>query len=398
MQLRKRLADVFLRLYQSNAVCIAAWVMFVLIGTAVFSIVFWCWLRGGESGSTTIRNLGLVTAAIIGLPLVIWRSIVAERQAATAQRQSETAEHGLLNERYQKGAEMLGSVVLTVRLGGIYALQRLASEHPEQYHVQIMRLFCAFICNLTYNNNAREDQSPDSEGSPTEPRSDVHAVMDAIGARGENSLKLEEQAGYKLDLRRVELCRASLAKANLSNARLSGAHLAGAALRKANLSGAILHQADLTGATLGGARLHGAGLRRAILQSAVFWTTSPPGPLRIITYHEALQQGTVLSADLSEAKLEHSNLSSAELQGADLSGVHLTDAILRGANLSGANLSGATLVRANISGVIFSDNGEIPVTGLTQDQLDQSSADPDNPPNLAGVVDAKTGESLDWRG
>ena len=32
--------------------------MFVLIATVVPSIMFWCWLEAGESGSTTIRNLG----------------------------------------------------------------------------------------------------------------------------------------------------------------------------------------------------------------------------------------------------------------------------------------------------------------------------------------------------
>ena len=32
-----------------------------------------------------------------------------------------------------------------------YALQRLAEEHPERYHIQIMRLFCAFVRNPTGN-------------------------------------------------------------------------------------------------------------------------------------------------------------------------------------------------------------------------------------------------------
>ena len=86
---------------------------------------------------------------MIGLPLAIWRSTVAERQSATSQLQSETAQRGLLNERYQKGAEMLGSAVLAVRLGGIYALDRLAREHPEAYHLQIMNLLCAFVRNPT---------------------------------------------------------------------------------------------------------------------------------------------------------------------------------------------------------------------------------------------------------
>ena len=129
----------------------------------------WDWLRSGatenEPNSTTIRNAGIVIAGIFALVFALWRGLVAERQAAasqsqaetaerqaetalrqteTAQRQVDTAQQGLLNERYQKGADMLGSGVLAVRLGGIYALQRLAEEHPEQYHVQVMRLLCAF--------------------------------------------------------------------------------------------------------------------------------------------------------------------------------------------------------------------------------------------------------------
>ena len=108
--------------------------------------IAWGWLRetpnGYESASTTIRNLGLLVAAPFALWFAYWRARVADRQAnaaqeqvktsqqqvETSQRQAETAEKGLLNERYQRGAEMLGSEVLSVRLGGIYALARLAQE------------------------------------------------------------------------------------------------------------------------------------------------------------------------------------------------------------------------------------------------------------------------------
>ena len=71
-----------------------------------------------------------------------------------AERQADTARLSLLNERYLKGAEMLGSEVLSVRLGGIYALQRLAEEHPGHYHLQVMNLFCAF--------RAPSDKGPES--------------------------------------------------------------------------------------------------------------------------------------------------------------------------------------------------------------------------------------------
>ena len=376
-----------------------ATVILLVVGV-LLSVAFWEWLRDGtyslESRGTTIRNLGLLIGGAITLVFAIWRSLVAERQADAAQRQADTAQQELLNERYQKGAEMLGSNFLSVRLGGIYALRRLAEEHPEQYHIQIMRLFSAFVRHPAEDSNI---QPSDSQTSPTEPSTDVQAVMDAIGARGERRLKLEKLVDYKLDLRRAELRRASLGAANLSDVRLSWARLEVAALGEANLSNAILNQANLTGATLGGAKLIGASLHRAILKSAVFWNLAgPPGPPRFITYYDALRESGVLTADLSVAILENSDLTSALLQGSDLSGAFLTDAVLSGANLSDATLSDTTLVGANLSGVIFSENGKIPATGLTQDQLDQACADPANPPKLDGVVDRETGEPLVWRG
>ena len=145
---------------------VAAWVVFVLIAASAFSIKFWDYLSEGESSSATIRNIFLAVAATIGLPLAIWRGAVADRQARaahlqveTSQRQSGTAQQGLFNERYQKGAEMLGSAVLSVRLGGIYALARLADEHPEKYHVPIIQLFCTYARNPT-----------ESEGGQAKPK------------------------------------------------------------------------------------------------------------------------------------------------------------------------------------------------------------------------------------
>ena len=93
----------------------------------------WDWLSEGESNSETIRNVGLVIAGAIALPVALWRSLVAQRQAAAAQQQALTAQFGLAEDRYQKGAEMLGSDVLSVRVGGIYALRGLADDMPGVY-------------------------------------------------------------------------------------------------------------------------------------------------------------------------------------------------------------------------------------------------------------------------
>ena len=99
------------------------WIALVVVVPVVggfLSWVFWDHLHDSqESLSSTIRNLALVIGGIDAALLAIWRSRVAERQAAAARSQVATGEQGLLSERFQRGAEVLGSDVLSVRLGGI---------------------------------------------------------------------------------------------------------------------------------------------------------------------------------------------------------------------------------------------------------------------------------------
>ena len=260
------------------------WVLLGVLIVGALSWALWCgwdwwnWVvtgpNGRESGSTTLRNLGLVIGGVIAIGLAIWRSRVADRQAKTAQRQAEIAEGGLRNDRYQKSAEMLGSEVPSVRLGGIYALQRLAEEDPEQYHVQIMRLLCAFV---------RHPPKNEYEKAKTL-REDVHAIMEAIAIRSDVGIKLEEEMPnlYGADLRYARFRDGCLRRLNFSHANLSGADLSGA-----DLSGSWFIKADLSGANLSGADLSNS------------WFTQ---------------------ADLSEADLSGTDLSNAVLKGTNVSG------------------------------------------------------------------------------
>ena len=246
---------------------ITIWVVLVVGAVSVISIMYWDWLSI-ESNGSTIRNIVLVAAAMIALPLAIWRSIVAERQAKTAQR-------GLLNERYQKGAEMLGSDILSVRLGGLYSLARLAREYPGGYHTQIMNLLCSFVRNPPVDDGAR-----DLKASGTQLREDVRAAMLTISARSEVQILAEKEEFYSLldlsgaDLHGISLLEATslgslgssdlrspISSANLEGASLSGANLSGATLLFSNLKGASLYCANLEGASLSGANLSGANLR-----------------------------------------------------------------------------------------------------------------------------------------
>ena len=158
----------------------------------------WTLLSDGESVSATLRNIGLLFIATVALPFAIWRSVVAGRQADIAQR-------GLRNERYQKAVEMLGNDILTVRLGGIYALQSLAKEDPLQYHIQVMRIFCSFLrwpAQVSHTNEVKKENADVSNSSrilgDDTVRADVEQVFRAIGSRSKQEVELEINSDSKL--------------------------------------------------------------------------------------------------------------------------------------------------------------------------------------------------------
>ena len=326
----------------------------VLAAGCLFSWVFWQELRGeNESLSTTLRNLGLIIGGVIAIILAVWRSRVAERQASAAQAQAgiahqqvETAQQGLLNERYQRGAEMLGSPVLSVRLGGIYALGHLAEEYPELYHVQVMQIFCAFVRNPVEDKSVlvliNIDDEPPHKAPPL--REDVQAIMDAISTRTREHLDIEGKAGFQLNL-----TGSDLRGANLINANLTSAH----------------------------------------------WEYSPE-------FSKAEYLILERHTDLSGAKLCSAKLAFAELQEAVLTGACLCEAWLARADLSEATLAEASLHGALSSGPIlsgteFSTYGRASAKGIRQSELDSCLAAPGKPPDLSGACDFETGAPLVWR-
>ena len=260
-------------------------------------VVWWRWewvvSSSGESGSTILRNIGLVYGGIIAIWVAMWRSVVADHQAKASEDQVDTSRRSLLNERYQKAAEMLGSEVLAVRLGGIYALQDLAEDHPKQYHVRVMRQLCAFVRNPTKDGDDKSRRTS-ARGEPNikdyEVREDVQEAMKAIGTRSDADVELKRKKEFSPDLSGaclpfVFLTKANLTSADLTYARfypenltvqeqhknvellLGSAYLQGADLSNAFLTGADLTCADLS-ANLSNTVLTGANLTDAFLSKA----------------------------------------------------------------------------------------------------------------------------------
>jgi hypothetical protein len=83
-------------------------------------------------------------AYIMGGLLAIIGIYMAHRRIRALERQVVVAQEGQITERFTRAIEQLGSERMEVRLGGIYALERIAKDSDKDYWV-IMETLTAFI-------------------------------------------------------------------------------------------------------------------------------------------------------------------------------------------------------------------------------------------------------------
>ena len=370
--------------------------------------VFWRWMTDGESGSTTLRNIVILILAIIGMPFAIWRSVVAGRQADTAQR-------GLRNERYQKAVEMLGNGILAVRLGGIYALQRLTKEDPIQYHIQVMRLFCAFLRHPTQasqshvpHNEMVEIVGGHERAVNESIRDDVEDVLRAIGTRTKEEIEIESRAGFDLVIYEADLRHLNIRDVTSSTYVIDSKNglielnkrrcenLSRIHFRRVDFSNTDLSFTNMSHTTFWDSKFNRARCEEVDLSSSS-WEGG------------TLEEAKLYNADLSNATMSEIDLTTADLSGANLSGVIFKKVNLSGVILRDANLSGTCFSLGRSQEGLWSREGLrqfapkieefcVGVQNITQAQIDEARADPTNPPQLVGVIDSETGKPLVWKG
>jgi hypothetical protein len=283
------------------------WVLVVLAAVVVAAAVGWALfvpiadsLATHDVGRVTgaLRTLRLETArdAARGRLLTFGAGLFAVAALVFTARNFSLSREGQVTDRYTRAIEQLGSDKLDVRIGGIYAMERVARDSARD-HPTVNEVLAAFI-----REHSHERWPPPAAGDDALPsrgtRPDVQAGVTVIGRRNSRN----DRRGY-IHLMDADLHGADLHGADLIGTNLIGANLIGAILVYADLTRAYLSHANLTGAHLSHANLTGADLDRA---------------------------------NLTGAHLDRANLSNADLTRADLTGADLTGADLTRADLTGA--------------------------------------------------------------
>jgi hypothetical protein len=244
------------------------------------------WLDGSTLHGLTATQRASEIDTMRGYLIQVGVGVLAAGALLYTALNFQLAREGHVTDRYTKAIEQLGSERLDVRLGAIYALERIMIDSARD-HPTIVEVLAAF----TREHASAAVPVPDLGNGSEQPQrhqplaTDVQAAVTVLGRR---------------PARRTERGPVNLARAVLAHADLTGAYLAHANLARADLVGAYLAHANLTRANLVG-------------------------------------------ADLTRADLFGANLTGADLTGANLTGVNLYSVNLFGAILTGANLTGANL-------------------------------------------------------
>jgi len=300
--------------WASALVSISLWAVYLLWKVPQWQAA--AWARQGNPNPRELFEIENDSRGTLGQILsgvaVLTGLIFAWQQLGQTSDNLRVSEEGQITDRFSRAVDQLGSDQFTVRLGGIYALERIARDSPRDYG-PVMEVLTAF---------ARQESplSPNAVATPaaTVPETplDVVAVFKVIGRRSEEQILAEMEAGECLDLTSVNAVGANLVEYDLRNT----------CWNRSDLRGAIMSRADLADARFDGAILQRANLDRIAAHGASF----------------------------SNANLESANLSQSDLSDADLLAANFSLAILQGTNFTGANLGGANLFKATAIGADFS--------------------------------------------
>lgn len=402
-----------------SAIIIFLSVFSVLVGWLSWRLIPWLQTALEDGNADDFNKLLLALAGVIGVYFLVWRTWIVDRQRHIAQEELYTslltkAVEQLGSTREEKSEEEMVKTVpnTEVRLGGIYALEKLARDYSP-LRAQITAILCAYV-----RKNARRPKPPTneirkilemdaSERSAEDaelkrrheeewvPRIDVQVALTTIGRRIESQLRSAAQDAEhgelsgidRLDLRKAHLAQIELRELQFDQANFSGSclnlgiltgtHLRSADLSEAHLNYACLDGAHIQDACLEDAQLQGASLNSAHLENAVLvranleWARLKQASLVAAQLVNAsLRRAHLQGAVLRGANLRHASLVETHLEDADFAGANLSDASFRESNFDGANLSGANLRNAKLQGANLSN-----VKGLTQAQLEDSQGD-----------------------
>ena len=289
------------------------------------------------------------------------------RRISIAEDGLKVTQEGQITERFTRAVDQLGNEKMEIRLGGIYALERIANESEKDYW-PIMEILIAYI---RMNSHIREEDYTNLDFKELSNKAfletrlrespEIQAIITVISRR-KKFLGAGELFG-------LEFQKTYLRAANFTGITTDRTITFRGNDREVHLEGAIFYYSDLIGANLEHTHLEKANFDHAYITRTYFMNSNLEGSnfrnshLERASFEGAKLEGAwfdwaelhgaiFAKADLkrtlfSTADLTYAIFSEADLEEAEFNGANLENASFREANLKGANLEGAKNLTIN---------------------------------------------------
>lgn len=206
------------------------------------------WLSGSDwasmDGPARTAAVGQVRLSVVQVVAAVGASVALFYTARTYR----LSRRGQVTDRFTKALERLSSSESYVRMGGVFAMEQIVQDAPDQAS-HAARVLNGFVRHHT--EVSAEPGSLASVQLADRPKEHVQEALRALvvprpWARGTTRPPVDLA---NLHLAKARLSGADLREALLTGSTLTDADLSGADLREADLSDADLTRADLSDAT-----------------------------------------------------------------------------------------------------------------------------------------------------
>lgn len=228
---------------------------------------------------------------------------------------------GQVTGRYTEAIKQLAHEDIAVRIGGIYALERIANDSEKDFRT-VMEVLALYIRQVVPRPSDKGEVMRDTDGYL---RADIQAALTVIGRRNPPSSAKD----IVIDLSDTDLRKARLLGLNFDSVIFERALLSGTDMRDTSLVGANFSQAIMSRV-----RIHPSHFRDDKV------------------YHRP---------DLRKATFQFAQLDGALLFEIDARGAYFGGAHLDGADFHDADLRGATIAKMQLDSMRANDGVILPL-------------------------------------
>jgi uncharacterized protein YjbI with pentapeptide repeats len=357
---------------------LAVVIAFVLVGLLAAAKVSMTAAFGNETARVEAAKVFFpVVLTLVGGPFLIWRVITAHLLAIAARNQAQIGRESHYTTLFTKAVEQLGATRdvttqelvskpdgsaseavlrtepnLEVRLGAIYALERIATD-SERDHWPIMEVLSAYVRNA--QNAGRLVPKPDGTKSliawfdeirRSGPRVDIQAAFTVMCRRSETRIEREREENQFLDFSEANLQNIRAARGNLSEANFCGASLDFASFREIGLQNAQFDDSSFYGVRFDSSDLSRVGFEDCKIERSNFYDCTLTAGRFI---QATLRNVTFSACDLSGLSFHLAQFSGVIFHNLDLGSVSFRQAILSAPFETPARFTNVNFSSSNLS-------------------------------------------------